>query len=231
MLDEQSFLDFKCPHCGEAVSFPQEEAGFPRACPACMETLLVPEDGSELGGKLPLPSQTARLVLRRFSSADWQDLLAVVSDEELFLYTIDTPLDEDSVLRWLESERTVKLTTPGEWFFIGLELKEESKLIGYASLKLSEREAGLFIRLHRDYQKKAYALEAMEGVLGFCFEGIKLHRVTAIVDSRNASACHLFERLGLRREGESVKNKWAGGEWVNTVHYAALEEDWKGPRT
>lgn len=229
MLDEQSFMDFKCPHCGDPVSFPQKDIGRPRECPACTETLIVPEDGSEVGRKLPLPIHTARLALRRLSTADWSELQAVMSDEESFLYTDDAPLDEDAVLHWLESDSSLKLTTPGQWFFLGLELKDGGKVIGYVRLNRGEWEAELFIRLHRDYQKQAYALEAMEGVLGFCFEGINLHRATIACDSRNAAACRLCERLGLRREGELLKNKWSGSEWVNTVLYAALEEEWKSP--
>jgi len=226
MVGEQSFLDFKCPHCGETVSFPETDIGQPRDCPGCLQTLIVPEAGSESGRLLPLPITTARLSLRRFKSSDSEDLLAVMSDESLFLYTNDFPLDEETLLRWLESDESVRLTTPGERFFLGIELKEGGNVIGYAWLNRREWEADLFIRLHRDYQKKALALEAMEGVLGFCFEGIRIHRVTALCDSRNVAACHLFERLGLRREGEFIKSKWADGQWANTVLYAALEEEW-----
>ncbi len=227
MLDEQSFVDFKCPHCGEAVSFPQPDAGRPRACPNCMDTFIVPKDGSPVGHKLPLPLDTPRLMLRRFSTADWKDLLDIVSDDELFRYTNDGPLDEEGVLRWLEQDRSVTLTTPGQWFFLGLQLKDGGKLIGYAGLSCDEYQADLFIRLHREYQKKAFALEAMEAVLDFCFATVGRHRVTAVCDARNTAACQLFQRLGLRREGEFIKNKLAGDEWVNTVHFATLAEEWE----
>ena len=63
-------------------------------------------------------------------------------------------------------------------------------------------------------------------MLGFCLEGIKLHRVSASCDSRNVAACRLFEKLGLRREGEFLKDNMLHGEWVNTVWYAALGEEY-----
>lgn len=225
MLDEESFLDFKCPHCGASVSFPQQDAGYPRACPSCMATFIVPTDGSTVGRELPLPLNTERLVLRRFVPGDWRDLLAIVSDEELFAYTDDAPLSEEAVLHWLEQDSAVTLTTTGHWFFLGLELKEGGKLIGYAGLNRREAEADLFIRVHRDFQKKAFALEAMDALLEFAF-ATRLHRVAAICDARNTAARKLLDRLGLRREGEFIKNKWTGEEWVNTLAYAALDEEW-----
>ena len=36
----------------------------------------------------------------------------------------------------------------------------------------------------------------------------------------------LFEKLGLRREGEFLNDNMLHGEWVNTVWYAALAEEY-----
>jgi aminoglycoside 6'-N-acetyltransferase len=76
--------------------------------------------------------------------------------------------------------------------------------------------------LNHNFQRKGFASEALEALLGFCFEGIKLHRVSAACDSRNTAACRLFDKIGLRREGEFLKDSLLHGEWVDTVHYAAL---------
>ena len=65
----------------------------------------------------------------------------------------------------------------------------------------------------------------MEALLGFCFEGLKLHRVAGWCDSRNVAACRLLEKAGFRREGEFLKNRWVHGEWTNSIWYALLEED------
>jgi predicted RNA-binding Zn-ribbon protein involved in translation (DUF1610 family) len=49
----ENFLDFKCPHCGEVNSFPQDCIGLVRECVNCMDNLIVPEAGGELGKKIP----------------------------------------------------------------------------------------------------------------------------------------------------------------------------------
>ncbi len=218
MMTEDSFVDFKCPHCGEPVAFPQAEAGCARECPSCMEALIVPEDGSDMGGKVPVPITAPRLVLRRFQPSDWKDLLELMPDA-----------GEDHVLHWLESERQVRLTTPEHPYYLGIQLREGGKLIGHLSLRFSdpERRQALFeLSLNEAYKEQDYGLEAVDALLGFCFKGIKLHRVTATCDSKNAAGCRLFEEVGMRREAEFVKDKFVEGAWANSVWYAALAEDY-----
>jgi RimJ/RimL family protein N-acetyltransferase len=228
MITEENFIDFKCPNCSESVSFPHESAGSLQACPSCNESLIVPEEGSDAGGQIPLPIATSRLVLRRLAPGDWKDLLELTADEEFFHYQDGVPLDEDSVLRWLESDAHVKLTTPDQPFFLGIQLQDGGKLIGYLSLTFTDPQRLLVtfnIGLNRSFHRKGFALEAAEAVLGFCFEGLKLHRVAAWADSRNTAACRLLAKLGMRREGEFVKSRWVHGEWVNSIWYAVLDED------
>jgi RimJ/RimL family protein N-acetyltransferase len=176
-----------------------------------------------------VPFSTERLTLRRLDPGDWKDLLEFLSDEETFHYTPGHPLDEDAILKWLESDPHVKLTTPEQTCCLGMALRDGGKLIGYIGLRLDAPEllqARLTIHLNRGFQKQGFALEALEGVLKFCFEEIQLHRVSASCDSRNGAAVKLLENVGLRREGEFVKDSLLHGEWTNTVWYAALGEEY-----
>jgi RimJ/RimL family protein N-acetyltransferase len=230
MITEESFIDFKCPHCGEPVSFPQENAGFAQACPNCTQSLIVPDDGSEVGWEIPLPITTARLIVRRLAARDWKDLLELMSDEEFFRYQDGIPLDEDGVLRWLESDAHVKLTTPNQTLYLGIEVQDGGKLIGYASLDFTDPQrlqVTFSIGLNRKFQRQGFAAETVVALLTFCFEGLRLHRVAGWCDGRNAAACRLFEKAGLRREGEYLKSRWVHGEWANSVWYAILEEEFR----
>jgi RimJ/RimL family protein N-acetyltransferase len=229
MITEENFIDFKCPYCNEPVSFPGESAGFVQACPSCYDSLIVPDDGSEVGRQIPLPIATPRLVLRRLAGADWKDLLELMSDEEFFRYRDGTSLDEDGVLQWLQSDAHVKLTTPDQPFYLGIQVQDGGKLIGYLSLSffdVTRLQATFSIGLNCSFHRKGFGLEAVQALLGFCFEGLKLHRVTGWCDSRNPAACGLLEKAGLRREGEFVKNRWVHGEWTNSIWYAALDEEY-----
>jgi RimJ/RimL family protein N-acetyltransferase len=226
VISEDNFIDFKCPHCEEDVSFPGEDLGKLRACPNCLDDLIVPGPGEQLGHKLPLPIATPRLSLRRFAPGDWKDLLEFMPDEELFRYA-GRPLQEEEILAWLERDPHVRLTTAGQTYWLGIVLKQSSKVVGYAGLTLPHPlEASLQVWLSRGYQRQGLAIEAVDALLGFCFEAIKLHRVTAACDSRNVAACKLFERVGLRREAEFVKDTLGVDGWLSSVWYAALEEEY-----
>lgn len=226
MITEENFVDFRCPHCQETISFPQADAGFARACPNCTETVIVPEDGSDVGRQLPLPIQAERLVLRRFAPGDWKDLLEFMSDEETFRYVGGGPLEEEDLLRWLEAEVHVKLTTPDQMFYLGIELKEPQKLIGYIGLRFTDPlQSALIVVLNRAFRRKGFAAEAVRAVLGFCFKGIRLHRVAARSNSQNAPACKLLDRVGMRREGEFLKDTTGLEGWESSTWYAMLEEE------
>jgi len=230
MITEESFVDFKCPYCGDMISFPGDCAGFAQACPNCTESVIVPGDGSAAGRPVPVPITTTRLVLRRLQASDWRDLMECLSDEETFRYVDGRPSSEEEILRWLESDTHVKLTTPNHAFCLGIEARESHKLIGYVSLSIAEPQrlqATLNILLGRSHQGQGFATEAIAAALGFCFEGIKLHRVTASCDSRNVAACRLLEKSGLRREGEFLKDHFADGEWFNTISYAMLSDEYR----
>jgi RimJ/RimL family protein N-acetyltransferase len=146
-----------------------------------------------------------------------------------FRYQDGTPLDEDGILHWLESDPHVRLTTPDHPFFLGIQVQDGGKLIGYLSLSFTDPQrlqVTFNIGLNQTFHQKGFGLEAVEAVLGFCFEGLKLHRVAGWCDSRNIAACRLLEKAGLRKEGEFVKNRWAHGEWTSSIWYAALGEEY-----
>ncbi len=200
-----------------------------RECPSCIESLVVPEDGADVGGKLPIPITTERLVLRRLGGGDWQDLKELLADEEMFRYAEGRPLEEEEILHWLESDGHVRFTSPGQPFYLGIQLRENEKLIGYLRSNFTDQQhlqVGITIFLNRSFQKKGFAREAVQAFLAFCFEGIGLHRVSVACDSRNDAACRLFEKLGLRREAEFVKDNLFNGEWANTIWFALLEEEY-----
>ncbi len=229
MLTEESFVDFKCPHCGDAISFPQDCAGQVQACPSCMEDVIVPSDGNKVGHKLPLPLTLPTMVLRRLSGEDWKDLMEIMSDEENFTYSEGRPLGEEDVVRWLEEDQRSKLTTPNQPFILGMELLENHKLIGFVSFNFIDQrrqQAALSISVNRTFQRKGFATEAGAAMLDFCFGEIGLHRVTASCDGRNIAGWRLWDSVGLRREGEFVKDRQINGEWANTLFYALIEEEY-----
>jgi RimJ/RimL family protein N-acetyltransferase len=228
MISEESFVDFSCPHCGETVSCPAAETRLVQTCPSCSEPLLAPPEAGKAGRQIPLPITTERLVLRRLQGGDWKDLLEIMSDEEIFRYEETVPLDEDGVLRWLESEGHIRLTTPDQIFTLAIQLRQEEKVIGHIGLQFRDaqcQQANVTVYVARAFQQRDYALEGLKSVCSFCLHTLNAHRLTTHADSRNTAALELYERAGMKREGHFRKNRMIRGEWVDTVWFGMLAED------
>jgi len=225
-LADENFFDFKCPYCGGAVSFPVADAGFLRDCPDCTRCFILPKVGGEMGSPLPFPMTTPRLVLRRLRRDDLDGLLEVLSDDEMYRFAWGMPLDEDQITRWLENDEMIQLTSRGQPFSLGLEAQESGKLIGYVTLRLEDFQVVMNVFVATSHQRKGFATEAFAVLLDFCFTGISLHRVCGYCDSRNVAACRVLEKVGMRKEGEFLKNSFLNGEWSDTVYYALLDEEY-----
>ncbi len=228
-MDEDSFGDFKCPYCGGSISFPERDIGTARDCPMCMQSVIVPEKGIEIAGKLPLPIRTPRLLLRRLKPDDWKDLLEFMSDETLFQYIDWSPLDEEGVLGWLEADRSARLTDDRRTLSVAIELAANSKVIGCATISYRDDihlQISFTVLVSRNFQRKGYGTETACGLMDFGFRGLNLHRVTAQCDNRDVAGCRMAEKAGLRREGEFLKDRAINGEWVSTIYFGLLAEEY-----
>jgi len=225
---EIAFVDFKCPHCGGPVSFPDQWIGRAQECPTCSRILVVPKPGVEVGAKLPIPIKTSRLLLRRLIPMDSNDLLEIVSDEDMLRYLDWYPLDEQEVQNWLEDDQKHQLFQKGPAFYLALELLEQPKIIGYVALTYLEKdnsEMSVDLLVNPNYQRRGFGTEAFRGVMEFIFTGLNVRRICCWCDSRNLAGMRLLEKAALRREGQFIKCKMMKGEWVNTVQYAFLQEE------
>jgi RimJ/RimL family protein N-acetyltransferase len=231
--DEPQFVDFKCPYCREIVSFPEDVGGTAKECPNCLESLIVPTEPKEFANAVPVPIHTPRLILRRLQTTDYKDLAEFVFDREAYPYISREPPDEQGLLKWLEADRHVKLTSPDTAFTLAIELQSETKVIGLMYLHINEarNETTLQVSVSRKYQRQGLATEAADAILGFCFNAIGLHRVVAHADSRNIAARRVCEKLGMRQEAEFFKDTWLDGEWVNSVWYGILAEEYRAARS
>jgi len=229
MITEENFIDFKCPYCGGPVSFPQAHSKSLQACPSCMEALIVPESTTEVGRAIPIPITTQRLILRRLRTGDWKDLIELDSEDlSIPLRRRGNEDDEQAIIQWLEHDSSVKLTTPDEPFSLGMEVQDGNKLIGLAQLAFTDAgrlQVWINIQVSPRYQRNGVATEAAVALLDFCFNDLALHRVKAWCDSQDVAARGLCEKVGMRCEGECVKDRLINSEWVNTVWYARLDED------
>jgi [ribosomal protein S5]-alanine N-acetyltransferase len=175
------------------------------------------------------PLETERLLLREFRESDEADLHAAGSDLEVARYVHwgpNRPEDTREVLSgWLKKQQQ----WPRDAVELGIELKEESRLIGTIRLSITDRNnrtADFGYALNRGYWNRGYATEATRAVIDAAFTRLAMHRVFATCDVRNAASWRVMEKLGMRREALFRKDILQKGEWRDSYLYAVLAEEW-----
>ena len=227
----QRFVDFKCPHCNKAVSFPEDWIGSVQECPWCSQSMVVPEGSKEMAREVHMAVRTNRLRLRRLGMVDRSDLLEIMSAADSSRYLDWQTLDDEAVQKWVERDARARLMEPDLYLYFEVELLSAQKLIALVSFLYQGqefRQAGFNIVVNRTFRGQGYGTETVGGVLEFAFREVNLRRVAVGCDSRNLPGLKMLAKAGMRREGEFVEDQPVRDEWVNTVWFALLSREYKG---
>jgi RimJ/RimL family protein N-acetyltransferase len=179
---------------------------------------------------LSLPLHTARLTLRPFEAADYDDLLAYMSRPEVVRYLygeVKDPAGAEQLLRkWMAATH---LTQEGDRLVLALVPAAGQRVMGEVMLRWrsqAHQQGELGFVLHPDYQGHGYITEAAAAMLALGFDEFGFHRIVARCDARNRASFQVMERLGLRREAHLIHNEFIKGEWCDELVYAILQTEW-----
>lgn len=98
-------------------------------------------------------------------------------------------------------------------------------LIGLNIGRPAYKNAEIWFKLHSKYWNQGYATEAINRILHFCFEDLKLHRVEAGCAVGNLASKRVLEKVGMTQEGHCRKILPIRGQWVDNFEFAILETD------
>ena len=230
-MNEEVYISFPCPHCGSIVDYVEDYAETLQPCPYCTEDLIVPARTGEEGGKLGLPIETPRLILRRLELEDFSDAVEILTDPETFHYEERDAWSEDGVKRWLEEEVKSRLSDEKGKLVLAVIQQDDHKLIGLLWLSFSKpnrQEVEVLLQINTSRRRQGFGSEALQAALSFCFEDVRLHRVTSVCATRDIASMRLLAKSGMRREAECVKDRFIDGEWTNSSWHAMLEEEFFG---
>ncbi|MBS4176505.1 GNAT family N-acetyltransferase [Lederbergia citrea] len=173
--------------------------------------------------------ETSRLVLRNIVKGDAHSILRYLSDKEVMKYyglepykTINDALDEIS---WYQSILNEK--TGIRW---GITIKGEDEVIGSCGfLKMIPQHYRTEIgyELNKSYWGQGIASEAMEAVIRYGFEHLKLQRIEALIEPPNIPSYKLAEKQGFIREGLLRNYEFTRGKFDDLYMYSLLKQDFE----
>jgi len=228
---ESDFVDFKCPYCKNPISFPKADAGTLKQCPTCLDSMIVPPSSGSSAERIPFPIRTERLVLRRLQTIDAQDLTDLMANAENLRFVEWNPMTLEQVEEWIANQGGVQFPHSTDCCYLALEAVAPAKVIGLITFWfVHEFDLAQFeIIIHPKSQRKGYAREALRGLLAYAFTGLRTRRIIAECDTRNLPARHLLLQAGLRQESECIQDRFLKSEWINTLGFALLKQEYFTP--
>lgn len=173
---------------------------------------------------------TPRLIIRKLSPEDIPEIHQLHLLKETDQYnTLGIPEDLSVTTGLVENWLAEQDQEPRKLYVLNIFLKEPSQFIGLIALSLGKinfRNAEIWYKIHVDYWNKGYTTEAMDGLLKFGFEHLKLHRIEAGCAVENIASIRVLEKAGMKREGVKRQNLPIRGEWKDSYFYAIKEDEY-----
>jgi ribosomal-protein-alanine N-acetyltransferase len=177
----------------------------------------------------PFPNlETHRLNLRRLSSNDVNEILALRSNPEImkfiprplittkeealeFISVMDTNVNNNSVINWAITN------------------KEDDKLIGmigFYRMKPENYRAEVGYILSSDFHGKGIITEALERVIQFGFEEMGLNSIEALIDPENCGSEKVLLKNKFVKEGHFKEHTFFDGKFLDSVFYSLLKKNY-----
>ena len=173
--------------------------------------------------------ETPRLVLRRMTMADAEDIYAYGRDPEVSRHVLWDAYrsvgEARAYLRYIQ--RQYRLNDPSSW---GIELKATGRLIGTIGFMWWNKEyksAEVGYSLARAYWNRGLMTEALRAVLHFGFTQMDLHRIEAQHELENPASGRVMEKVGMKKEGVLRERLWNKGRYVDVALYSVLRKEFR----
>lgn len=167
---------------------------------------------------------TKRLILRSVTAVDADDLFLLRSDKNVMQF-IDRPLAQTTNDALELIQKIASGHDKNENITWAITLKNHPSLIGTIGFWLIDIEnyrAEIGYLLHPAHQGKGLMQEAMQAILQFGFNCMKLHSVEANVNPSNIASIKLLEKNNFIREGYFKENQYYNGRFLDSAVYTLL---------
>lgn len=151
--------------------------------------------------------ETQRLILRKLTQADFQDLCAILQDEQV-MYAYAGPFSDEEVHSWLDKQ-LMRYQEDGIGLYAVL-LKESGTLIGQCGLTFQDTPDGKALEIGYLFQKAywhhGYATEAARACKHYAFQVLGADEVCSIIRDSNTASQNVAKRNEMAVTGTFVKH-------------------------
>ena len=171
--------------------------------------------------------ETERLLLRKITLNDANDMFDYASDPQVSEYTTwsthSSIEDSKNFLRSLN--KMYKKRELVDW---GIVHKAEQKFIGtcgYVGWSMTNSRAEIGYALSRKYWNQGYTSEAVNAIIEFGFREMMLNRIEAKCKVNNIASARVMEKVGMQLEGILRQQLFVKDQYWDLKIYSILRDD------
>jgi len=178
--------------------------------------------------------ETERLVLSKVKTADTANIVAYANNKNVTDNTrsMPFPYTEKDAVRWI-SILDEGFKNKDQYAF-AIRQKTDMKFIGGIGLavELANNRAELGYWLAEPFWNQGFTTEAVQAILTFGFEVLKLNKIVAVYLTTNEASGKIMIKNGMTKEGEfknhDVKKDHtvADGQYVSLIQYRMLKSEY-----
>jgi RimJ/RimL family protein N-acetyltransferase len=176
---------------------------------------------------MSVPIITERLILRKFTYDDVQDILDFISHPSVSRIVTEIEATETGTKKYIDLKNSYELFEKDKCFDLGIARKADGRVMGLVTLICKNHLQGqIGWALGINYRGKGYATEAAEALIGYGFNVLGLHRIYADTTDANSASWRVMERLGMRKEACLKEAEYRDGKWLDFLTYGILASEW-----
>ena len=169
--------------------------------------------------------ESQRLILRRITAADVNEIFALRSDADLMKF-IPRPLCKDvndalvhinMIQQKLETNEGINwaITLKGNDILIGI--------IGHYQIKWEHFRSEIGYMLAPEFKGKGVITEAVQLIVEYGFNEMNMHSLEAVIDPENIASARVLEKNNFIKEAHLKENGFFDGRFIDAVIYSLLK--------
>ena len=170
--------------------------------------------------------ETDRLVLRRITNDDANEIIELRSNPETMKY-IPRPLvknTEDALAHIAMIDEKIETNVGINW---AITLKDNPKLlgvIGFYRMQPENYRAEIGYILLPEFHGKGIIPEAVNTLNRYGFDDLKLHSIEAVIDPENFASEKVLQKCGFVKEAHFKESDFYEGCFLDKVIYSLLDK-------
>lgn len=167
-----------------------------------------------------------KINLRALEPEDLQFLFDTENDESFWeVSNTQTPFSKFLLKQYLENAHLDIFEAKQLRLIIQENVSEKPiGIIDLFDFNPQHKRAGIGILIHKEYQKKGFASEALELLITYCFTHLNFHQLYANITSDNENSISLFSKHQFKKIG--VKKDWifSNNTFKDEILYQLIHE-------